>query len=552
LRLRLTSQFGLNKTNYAVLAIFSIISSHTSIGKSSIPNILSIVFISNSVAIFMCWIWFELADRLLFRKFLNSNLLVFIFAFVLGVTKGGVTGYMIWLFTDEGDITQSVASRLPAAIFLACTVIPLVEYLESTRLKYEAARQNLVSAEVRLAINEGRSSAASSGRVDSLIQVLTELQSQISGPAGSAGNYPNLMRAVIDNSVRPASHELWTMATKKYRSFSLKSLTRLTLSNQLYSLPWLCAVYLAASVLTLLPLIGLTNSILRSLFGTMVVAFVFSLSKEIHRLAHIRRQRWLFELITVAIASYFVITLSNLLLGDVAELAALTTGFAIGLLLLELRFFFGIVANAKNNHDDIQSQIRELVNRGEIVTDTNAAIETLQNRRLANLLHGEVQNRLLAAALRFESNEGSTQDLLLELENVVAKLTEHPKLDKDSNLTEIFADLKSRWNGFIHIDFQGFYSLKNSLISFEMVLQLVFEEIITNSVRHGLADSLTIFLDHLEVDQLELRAVDNGIGLTKGRPGMGSQLFETVSNGHWSMENQPNGGLVLKLRLAQD
>jgi len=86
----------------------------------------------------------------------------------------------------------------------------------------------------------------------------------------------------------------------------------------------------------------------------------------------------------------------------------------------------------------------------------------------------------------------------------------------------------------------------------EAVLFMVIQEAVTNSIRHGLARSVTVSLDAHESDRrVVLDVVDDGTGPARKvrNLGVGLGFLAALSEGAWSLDTRPRGGSRLTALL---
>ena len=78
------------------------------------------------------------------------------------------------------------------------------------------------------------------------------------------------------------------------------------------------------------------------------------------------------------------------------------------------------------------------------------------------------------------------------------------------------------------------------------------KEGITNSFRHGKATQITILIER-KTSSLLISIIDNGVGPSGGIFGIGSQTFDLLSGGNWSLSanaSAPGSTLTLNVSLT--
>ena len=180
--------------------------------------------------------------------------------------------------------------------------------------------------------------------------------------------------------------------------------------------------------------------------------------------------------------------------------------------------------------------------------------EARVSRELAKYLHGTIQSRLMASAMQVERAGRSGDKKAIERE--IAKAYKNLKLpdgayfsSPEQNLADELKKVLSTWNTLLDIR----VSLAKNLSGFETdVLQdigNVINEALSNSFRHGEATKALIEISRSGSDVL-IKVSDNGSGLSKGKPGLGSDTFTALAGPSWSLTRLPSGtGSMLNLQI---
>jgi len=180
------------------------------------------------------------------------------------------------------------------------------------------------------------------------------------------------------------------------------------------------------------------------------------------------------------------------------------------------------------------------------------------NRELANFLHGNLQNRLLSAALRLDKNQDNPDNLMREL-RAVEQLLDAAIVDYEQvnnlGLADQLAEIANRWAGFVSVklDLQAEVNDPNEI---KRLNQLV-NEAVSNAVRHGLAGNVLASVTRASAasasgvagGKLILTVTDDGLGPRDGGSGLGLQLYESLAGKDWSLNPGADGGSVLTLTL---
>jgi len=160
-------------------------------------------------------------------------------------------------------------------------------------------------------------------------------------------------------------------------------------------------------------------------------------------------------------------------------------------------------------------------------------------RKWAQHIHGNVQSRLHAYSLVLE------QAQLREDADGVERAIEEIRrtlLDLNAEQTQIYSDSLEKevtaicdlWDGIINFHVNIDPAAKNLVDPKVADITKSVSEAITNSVRHGSAENIDIEVS-LRNEILILKVQDDGLGFSEVKPGLGSSVFETTTQGNWNL-----------------
>ncbi|HEY7853608.1 MAG TPA: hypothetical protein VIB80_00635, partial [Aquiluna sp.] len=199
-----------------------------------------------------------------------------------------------------------------------------------------------------------------------------------------------------------------------------------------------------------------------------------------------------------------------------------------GLVFIVVRELFKLRSEAKT---DFELETVEANNR--------QASGQIERAKLGLLLHGQVQSRLMSLSLQGNLGEVAKKALALkELDEIIALLS-NPLATKEESSDPI-ADLARHWRGFLTLESSGQHLVSRAQLA---EVYPLLEEAISNAYRHGLATNINIEFSS-EAGQLRLQVVDDGTGPRGGSPGIGTKLFDELSQG-WSIAPGDKGGSIL-------
>lgn len=520
---------------------------------------------ATAVAVLLRW-WF--LDAYLEKKpnpFLNIAV-----ASLLGAVRIVFIGYVSYQLELQGlfDLGARIIAGVIAGSF---GFFLIVNYTESSR-SYREITKNLLAAQARL--NSMRRIAKRSLRANQqaarndlseLVEPrLVELAQQLQDNSIKSSVRRALVgdiSSLLDKQVRPLSDRFRT-STKALSDPKLgKSVSRLTLLR----LPTMVRPYLALRpLLVALSMFAILPFSLYVFEDDSWIATGMLISFAVY--AAVFLVRFLLsktEPMSLGAGIVSLIILEVLLLVMIADLLRFAAFPAeslpgvmviVAIVLLGTVAFTGVVALQDFNRDDFVAELKR----------NNARIEqklALVNQRLwverrewALRIHGTIQASLTAALVRLrQPGELSKKDLTLIRQHIAQA---RKGLDQSSplafDLPKAIAQTRKTWKGIL--------SIKASLNSEDAKLLIadqwasvcaneIIKEAVSNAVKHGKADKLTIDFVSDQPGFVEIIAEDNGKGISrKSKPGIGSQLLDEIAF-PWCMEKGPEGGTILRARI---
>jgi hypothetical protein len=393
---------------------------------------------------------------------------------------------------------------------------------------------------------------------DMEVLALHEERMRVGTRVVSSEEISQVLRTISDNSVRPLSHRmalsavgrplkpswarLWrhAMETAPLQPVSMAAILAVALvPNQIQEFGFLIGASSMALGLGLLVFIcSITNRLMEKYpqlhFALMITAFVALQMNTLVSL--IIRDRW-----QSGYLSFSQIVLHVLFS---ALIVSVTTTFPL--------WRTSRVAASEYFSKAIQQEQIEVAMRNSQIS--------LAASSAAQVLHGEVQSRLLASALAIErlDAEADSNELLAML--VDTRLLLAAPFQEDAAVAHSEISLKaevkrkaSLWQGIVQVSlaFDGAFDDLGNSIAHDA--GRVVEEAIANAVRHGKAKRVDVTV-YRGSHGINISVSDDGvrhisIGSDDVRRGMGTTLFEAVSGGAWTMSRR-DGGTVLTVPMT--
>ncbi len=165
------------------------------------------------------------------------------------------------------------------------------------------------------------------------------------------------------------------------------------------------------------------------------------------------------------------------------------------------------------------------------------------SHRWAVFIHGKILTRLAATALKLETatNVGNSQVFDSTVDSLL-ELLKNPDAEFEHDSMSLKAEVSSRldpWIGLLDVDLHidaELESITNPRVS---ELGEVIEELVSNSMRHGKAQKLSLQVTSSGDKGVRIKAIDDSSVApidTNSRYGLGTRIFNLASDGRWSIE----------------
>lgn len=544
-------------------ALFSVLlirdlSSITEVGLAILANIL---------AFSLCAVLFFVYAKTLFkdRKSKNVSLAVVIFSgATLGLLKGSATGYFVAIFGLEPDVVTSITSRIIQTTGLGIWWLPTLAIILTYRERFKLQRDTLISERVYQA-NAGQAQKTfgkSKKLIDSsaeLKKFVTGVRQQMADGAQLAGdNYKSLaevVRQIIQDDLRPLSHRMWEQENERLTDFSLRDLANLTVKKYVFVAWPALPIYFVTVAPANSAAFGLMNGVVQTLFQIAVIAIIFPLAKFIApKKSFLAGPHFIgMTLLSSGIAAYSTIVFLGVQVDSRFQIAT----FANFSWILVMIFVTGLIRSALASHDKIQKELVELVGEERAIENLEFNRKRLMNRELAQYLHGHVQNRLMATAIRLEQATAlSDPSVIVEELSRIEELLENAVTGYSRDSTLQLADevraVEAQWQGLIDLGVNIEASVEKLSLDPSLVNDIgqAVNELISNSIRHGFAAKVAISMFMPTENKLIITSFDDGLGPRSGNPGLGSYLFESLCGNNWSLSAGIGGGAIGRLEIA--
>ena len=174
------------------------------------------------------------------------------------------------------------------------------------------------------------------------------------------------------------------------------------------------------------------------------------------------------------------------------------------------------------------------------------------SHRWAIYIHGKILTRLAATSLKLEQSVVTNDADRFEagIDRIKA-LLENPTQEFDEGFIDLQSEIASRldpWDGLISISVSIDPSLASVANSRVRDCGEAIEEIVSNSVRHGGSQNISVRVTQMAHPDILIHVEDDAskpLPLVASRVGLGTRILNLVSDGRWSIAHQDRKTTVI-------
>lgn len=457
-----------------------------------------------------------------------------------GASRGLVTAFSLEAFsiTANADYLDRIASGAALIIIWFTAVAVVVDSRQRYRDSYARLSEKL---EQQRLLRERGSSILAEREQSLLEQVRQTLQESL-----RVGSKTDDIHNAVDQLVRPLSHNLAQSrpvvsipkASPK-RRISLWPIARSAFEQTPYSFGPVIFVAVLGTFYSKLWQFGLLG-VLDSLVSALFIWFFFALGQRLEKFGW---WTWLF---------WFAAGLSSgLATGLVSGVNPLENPMPAFYLSLNVVIPAVMVAFLRAYDFQAELNLAALEHSIEAVQWETAALRQqawVQQKRIARFVHSDLQARIRAFALRLELSgnqprEADIEELRNECETNLALGGEY------QDFAKFITELQELWDGVSSIELKATDRVMDLLRRdrfTQIALVEIVREAVSNSVKHGRADRISV---ELEADQsaglgnIQVVVKDNGKSSGDETAGLGSQVLQELTLG-WELTKGPSGATL--------
>lgn len=495
---------------------------------------------------------YALADVTVFRDRENKKYdlwVALLFGAVLGLAKGGITAASaIFMGIAEHDQVAYAYFRTLNATLIGLVGVPISAFTLKSINEYSKERSRLINDYLYLeervqnddSILDEMESNLSEKVDQNLSKVLVDAQQKIERGGSLEVQWEkiaNTLREAAQETIRPLSHEIWKTRRREMQ-LSPAEFFSFAFANIKFRPALVIPLYTLTTIANLVHETHLWHPTYTMVLKDLLIWVLMEIGQIFLDLFPNQRKRALLIVLTAIGLIHFPVTelIYEATNYDRNLFNALDTFWFLTLIVL-----VGIADSALRTQIHQISTLKGLINEKRLELIAKGRDVDRMSREMAKYLHGTIQSKLMAAAMAVElagrKNDYGKLDLEIERALQTLRMPSKDYLLKSGiyNL-ESLEEIAEKWNGILDIKISGLETAKVSEIEFRHLIDLVNEGIL-NAYRHGGATEIEIVVGRSKAKLIQLQIIDNGNGINTLKPGLGSELFTSITKS-WELSNR--------------
>lgn len=493
---------------------------------------------------------------------------VFILGFLVGAIKGSLVEILALRYgLTSGNEVERIAVRTLNSAILSSLTIPLIALTLVTAHNFRVQKRDLLE-QLAFLLSKNSQISKFNSREDAVSP--EQLRLQINGllsqtkkafaderakEVPSASNFVKILRDTAEDVIRPLSHTLYEK--------SLLNLPHVSPFQTFKALSNYFQIEIHIIVLAYILFSFKNNYVLYGFWESCVLiswrAALLTVTLWVYRTVFSRiKVKALNPFITASFLAIFTFVfidsaISNAL-GYTADAAKIALSIIWNLIIVLLSGL--LIAITDLNRFQLDT-LKLQINKAEEAAHSKALQQRYLYRSHSKILHGVYHSRLIACAVaistaeKIQDKEGIAEELdraesLLEIdfETHIAKIHQNP----DSILKE----LKEKWAGSLDIHFE--FGELDGISEYQLLAMNEFlTESLTNAFRHGRANRARVDFRLNSQNQLLISITDDGVGYIPSHPGLGSAIFDELSNGSWEIRSRTDShGTIVSIVIQPE
>ncbi len=361
---------------------------------------------------------------------------------------------------------------------------------------------------------------------------------------------------LINKELRPASAQLWNGSTLSAPKLSISTLVRISLLDQKLKVTAAALLFSPYIFIGLNGTLGWRLAAIETLLATSFNIVIFLLCESLFRNVSLNQR---FTNIAIMgsssllpfVAIVFVLPSKFFWTDNVVTtffyqlfLSACHISILLGLNLYKL---------LGQQRSAVLQSFAQIIKGSEALPVSSHDLIAVRDIDLARYLHGELQAGLIAASLLLQraSDTGDTDLSRHALRSAADILRQDHARVSQSRISSPQARLEkisAGWRGIaeVRIDLHWIDALETSALN--DVISLI-DEGVSNAIRHAKASTIAVSGSRLGAD-VHLEIVSNGSGMTEQTPGLGTKLFNELTNSYTYSRQGELNSLKFTVRTA--
>lgn len=535
---------------------------------------LGLIILANVGAIASCAGLFYLFKATLWRSQNSQPIrlwIVLLSGFLFGMTKALMTAALTRILL--GAEVTDIWGRIVSSTVIGVAVVIVVPVMFSQLELYRSEREQLIAELVRRDMSspqisnvglhraEGTPHKRTRKNPDSLEEFVTRSRQRLNLARIRPSLLPQILEEIREKDARALSHEIWQRENERIPDFTVSNLVTLSLARLNFVITPVVIVFVLVAGPVEMFAYGAQVGAFALLVQCIIIWVVLAVARRLPR----RGVRWGLRVFTFAILvmTGTIALITPVISQPLSPAQNLQQGLSTLLLLGCAVFASSVVNMAQRNikqvHEDITALAPDLKNQA-----LNKAESTRINLELAQLLHSHVQNVLLSRSIQLQGELNSKNLTTKEKEHILSSSIEELDdylntltTDQNPSRAGLFSieQICAAWDGVIEVNIDADLEHLNSHSELSPILSSIVAEGIANAVKHGLAKNAELTISCVGIpdcSELLVTLEDDGIGVRRGKPGLGSMYLNSIPDSTWTLSpSHKLGGATLTIQLKQ-
>ena len=334
------------------------------------------------------------------------------------------------------------------------------------------------------------------------------------------------VESLVQDSIRPLSHKLWSKSSAKIPKFNVFFLLRETLTNLNYPFGVLLLLASLTTFLNLSTVIPLEQAIIRALIVVVVVIFLHYLKTQILK-------RYLKPTLILGIGYLSLIAVVPNMLGDFITKTFLPVPdipivFIAYLIIPGLAFLLSYIREVQKSRIEILKSVESDLN-----LEDKSDLEYLESLQLASYLHNNLANEYRSIGRQLEnlSDNPQSQQARQAIEQLGALINRSISDDFKEFYESPLARLKklpNAWQGILDLAIKLPEEFLLTPQKAVLTTQIV-EELVSNTVAHLNVTRLNIEIFSNENDEIKIVADNDGRFVKSKNQGIGKIWIQSIA-----------------------